>query len=273
MTSPAREESQAPPSQGIPPIAFVVMAAIILWLLSDVVLVIFASILIAIALLGLADPITKLTHIPHRLAVLIATLIIAVTVSVPFMLFGSRLLAQYDSIAQDIPQTILTIGRAIEAHPWGRFLEGFLKVDDLSKLTAPLTAHVLSFATSTSKVLSYVVLMLLGGIYFAMDPDRYIDGLMYFTPMKYKNRMRSFITRSGPALHRWLFTQLLVVVMNALFAGVALWAFEVDAPVALAILGGALAFIPYVGTIVAMTIGALASLPQGPAFAFYAVLA
>jgi predicted PurR-regulated permease PerM len=269
----SQNESPDPLLRWMRRVATVVVVAILLWLLSEVVLVIFTSILIAIALCGLANPITKLTRVPHVLAVLIATLIVVVSVSLPISLFGARLLAQYDAIAEDIPQTITTIRQAVEAHPWGRFVEGFIVGDDISKLTAPFTAHVASLVTSTGKVLSYVMIMLFGGIYLAMDPGRYINGLMYFTPANYKDRMQSFIKRSGTTLRRWLFTQLLVVVMNGVFAGVALWAFGVDAPVALAMLGGALAFIPYVGTLVAMAIGALAALPQGPAFALYAVIA
>jgi predicted PurR-regulated permease PerM len=272
-TGPSQNEGPGPLLPWLRRVAFVVAAAVIVWLLSDLLLVIFASILIAVALCGIAKPIRTFSRIPHFLAVLIATLVVVVSISLPFSLFGARLLAQYDAIAVDIPSAIIAIRHAIEVHPWGRFIEDIVGGTDFSKMTAPLATHVASLVTSTGKVLSYAIIMLFGGVYLAIDPDRYIKGLIYFTPPNYKDGVQRFITRSGSTLRRWLFTQLLVVVMNGVFAGIGLWAFGVDSPVALAMLGGALAFVPYVGTIVAMGIAALASLPQGPAYALYAVIA
>jgi predicted PurR-regulated permease PerM len=253
-------------------VAFVVVASLVVWLLSDVVLIIFSSILIGIALCGLAKPITSHIGAPHFFAVMIAALVVVAGISLPFSLFGARLLAQYDEIALDIPNAIATIRHAIETHPFGRFVEDIIGGADPSKMAAPLTTHVVSIVAATGKVLSYVIIMLFGGIYLAIDPDRYINGLIHFTPITYKDRVQSFITRSGSTLRWWLSTQLLVVIMNGVFAGLGLWAFGVEAPVALAMLGGALAFVPYVGTIVAMAIGALASFPQGPAFALFALI-
>jgi predicted PurR-regulated permease PerM len=58
--------------------------------------------------------------------------------------------------------------------------------------------------------------------------------------------------------------------MNGTFAGVGPGAFGAEGTAALAMLGGALSFVPYVGTIVAMVVRALAALPQGIDFAVYA---
>jgi predicted PurR-regulated permease PerM len=93
-----------------------------------------------------------------------------------------------------------------------------------------------------------------------------------FTPVNYRDRVQQFVEPSGSSLRTWLTTQLLVVVINGIFSGMGLWAFGVDDVAALAVLAGLLSFIPYVGTIIAMMIGGLATLPQGAVFALYAVL-
>lgn len=64
--------------------------------------------------------------------------------------------------------------------------------------------------------------------------------------------------------------QLYVVVLNAVIVGLGLWVCDIDAPVALATISNALAFVPYFGSIVAIFIGALAALPQGLSYAFLA---
>ena len=51
--------------------------------------------------------------------------------------------------------------------------------------------------------------------------------------------------------------------MNAVLRGAALWAFGVPAPLALATISGALAFIPYFGSIIALIVRGLVALPHG----------
>ena len=253
------------------PAALALSAAILLWLLSEALLVIFASIVIAVGLTGLAKPITAFTKMPHVLAVLIATVAVVAVIGWPFSYFGTRLWAQFDEISRDIPAAIASIKQIVEKHASVRFLEE-IEGADFSKIAAPVAAHLTSFVSSVGTVLSYVIILLFGGVYLAMDPARYVNGAIYLTQYKYREAMEHFLARSGSTLRKWLFTQLLVVLMNGLFAGIGLWAFGVEGAAALAMLGGAFAFVPYVGTLVAMVIGALAALPQGLEFAIYALI-
>jgi predicted PurR-regulated permease PerM len=254
------------------PLMVALAAAILLWLLSEVLLVIFASIVIAVALTGLAKPITKFAKIPHFLAILIVTVAVVIVIGWPFSHFGARLWAQFDEIAADLPKAVTSIKQTLETHQSVRFVEEAFGGFDFSKMAAPVAMHLTSLVSSVGTVVGYAIILLFGGVYLAMDPDRYLKALIYFTPENYRSRVQHFLERSGSTLRMWLFTQLLVVLMNGVFAGVGLWAFGVHAPVALAMLGGALSFVPYVGTIVAMVIGALAALPQGVNFAVYALI-
>jgi predicted PurR-regulated permease PerM len=270
--SPSQNQSPSPYPTWMAPLALALSAAILLWLLSEALLVIFASIVIAVGLTGLAKPITAFAKFPHVLAVLIATVVVVAVVGWPFSYFGTRLWAQFDEIARDIPAAITSIKETLEGHASVRFFEENFEGVDFSKMAAPVAAHFTSFVTSAGTVLSYLIILLFGGVYFAMDPDRYVNGAISLTPQKYREIVQHFVARSGATLRTWLFTQLLVVLMNGTFAGVGLWAFGVDGAAALAMLGGALSFIPYVGTLVAMVIGALAALPQGVEFSVYALI-
>ena len=248
------------------------MAALVLFLLSKVLLVIFASILFAVALCGMAKPITTHAKIPHALAVLIATLVVVAAIGWPFTTYGSRLWAQFDEIAMDIPRAINSIKRSLEAHPSVQFFEQIAGDIDFSKIAAPVATHLTSMISLVSAIIAYLILLLFGGVYLALSPDLYVKGLLRFTPVSYRDRVQHFIERSGSSLRIWLSTQLLVVLINGVFAGIGLWVFGVDDAAALAMLAGLLSFIPYVGTIIAMMIGGLAALPQGAVFALYALI-
>jgi predicted PurR-regulated permease PerM len=252
--------------------AFGVIAAFLIWFLSKIWLVAFASVLVAISLSGLAKTVTSRTKIPHPLAVVLVAGIILFVIGWPFIEFGSKLWAQFDEIALDIPKAIGSIKQTIETHPSIQFLEQIAVDIDLSKIATPVAVHLTSIVASVGTVIAYAVLLLFGGIYLALDPELYLRGTLRLTPGPYRGRVQTFLDASGASLRIWLLTQLAVVLMNGVFVGIGLWALGVDGAAALAMLGGLLSFIPYIGTIVATAIGALAALPQGFDYALWTVL-
>jgi predicted PurR-regulated permease PerM len=272
MEHPPSNRFSGPNASWIRAAGFVLVAAILLWLLSKVWLIAFASILMAIALCGLAKPITDRTKIPHALAVVLVAIALIGVIGWPFIEFGSKLWAQFDEIALDIPKAIGSIKETVEAHPSIQFLEQVALDMDFSKVAAPVAAHLTAIVTSVGTIMAYATLLLFGGIYLALDPELYSKGTLRLLPESYRGRAEAFTNASASSLRTWLLTQLVVVLINGIFAGVGLWALGVDGAAALAMLGGLLSFIPYVGTIVAMIIGALAALPQGTDHAFYVLL-
>jgi predicted PurR-regulated permease PerM len=247
------------------------VTGLLLWQLTDVALVVFSSILIAVAFCGLAEPVGKFLKLPHAAGVLIVTLLFVGLIAAPLAIYGNRLWAQFDEIALDIPAALESLERTIESHPSGRLFEGLVGGADFSKAVTPVAQHLGALAAAFGTITSYATFMLFGGIYLALDPRRYIDGLIRFTPTAEKERVGRFLARSGTALRTWLFTQLLVVLMNGIFSTLGLWLLGVDSAVALGILAGVLSFIPYVGTIAAMVVGALAALAQGTQYAISAL--
>ncbi len=270
--SPPQNHSLGSPPSWMRRAAFAVAAAIVVWLLSKVLLIIFASILVAIALCSLAKPIATYARIPHVPAVLIAALAVFAVIGWPFTEFGSRLWAQFDEIATDVPKAISAIKASLEAHQSVLFIEQIVGDIDFSKWAAPVAAHMTSIISTVGSGMAYAVLLLFGGVYLALNPDFYIKGVIRYTPANYRRDVQDFIERAGSSLRIWLSTQFLIVLMNGLFSGAGLWAFGIEGAAALAMLVGILSFIPYVGTIIAMAIAALATLPQGGVFALYALL-
>ncbi|MGD9545857.1 MAG: AI-2E family transporter [Methylocystis sp.] len=244
-------------------VLLICIGVIVLWRLTEAIIAAFASVVVAVAWRGAARPITEHFKLPPGLSLLAVAIIIVSGVGLATILFGNHLLKQYDDLAQDIPAALSVIKESVEAHPWGRFLEHFVAGVDLSKATAPLAMQFASFIGSLGRVLALTAFIFLGAAYLAVDPDRYVEGLVALAPDRRKAELSRFLNKSATMLRRWLSIQLYVVVLNAGLVGVGLWFTGVDAPIALATISGALAFIPYFGSIVAIVIGALAALPQG----------
>lgn len=244
-------------------------AAVAGWYLSNVLLVTFAAMLVALALCSIARPITRYAGVPRPLAILIAAAFFVLVVGWPFFLFGSRLWRQFDELAVDIPQTIETIKLNLESHPSVVLLEKLSLPFDMSTVAAPMTARLTNILSSIGSVLAYLTLLMFAALYFALSPTQYVDGILRLVPADYRSAIRQFLERAARLLRLWLSTQLVVVVLNALFTGIGLWLFGVEEAGALAMLAGLLSFIPYVGTIIAMGIAALAVMPQGVTLSLY----
>jgi predicted PurR-regulated permease PerM len=248
-------------------------AAIVLWKLTDLLPAVFVAILIALAWRGAAEQVSRRLGLSPGLSLAIVALASLATIVLALMLFGGQLVRQYDEIALDVPAAIGLIERIVEEHPWARFVEKFLIHVDFSKMTTPVVQQFGALLGSLGNGLAYGIFAILGAAYLAADPKRYEAGLLALTPASRRPDMALFLQRSSAALRQWLYIQLYVVGMNALFAGAALWAFGVPAPLALATISGALAFVPYFGSIIAMIVGVLVALPHGLDSAAFAALA
>lgn len=245
--------------------------AIAAWRLSDLLPTVFATILLAIAWRGSADLISRRTRAPLGLSLLLVAIGLAALLFFCVSLFGGQLLAQYDEVAIDIPAALALIERLIEEHPWGRFLEKLTSFD-FSQAAAPVANKFGEALGILGGAVGMTIFVIIGAAYLAADPTSASSGALALTPSSHREAMSRFLERSGPALRQWLVIQLYVVVMNTVFAAIPLWAFGVPAPLAIATISGALAFIPYFGSMVALVIAALVALPHGVGAAALAAL-
>jgi predicted PurR-regulated permease PerM len=258
-------------------VAIVAAAAVVLgllfWRLSDFLPLVFATIVLAVAWRAGADALSARFGLSSGLSLLAVALGLVAAVVVTLMSFGNQLINQYDEVALDIPAALALIQKTIEEHPWGRFVEQFIYEVDYSKAAAPVAKHVGAALGTLGNGLALGLVTIIGAAYLASDPKGHIEGALLLTPAQHRDKMARFFSRTGVAFRQWLVLQFYVIAMNAAFSGVALWAFGVPAPLALATISGALAFIPYFGSMIAIVVGALVALPHGIDMAGLAALA
>jgi len=236
--------------------------AVALWKLSGLLPTVFSTVLLAVAWRGAAEFVSRRTRTPFGLALLLVAIGLAASLFFFASLFGGQLLAQYDEVALDIPAAMALVQRVIDEHPWGRFVEKLMSID-FSQAAAPVANKFGEALGAVSGAVGMGIFVIIGAAYLAADPTSASSGVLALTPVSRREAMNQFLDRSGSALRQWLVIQLYVVVMNTIFAAVPLWAFGVPAPMAIATISGALAFIPYFGSIIALVIAALVTLPHG----------
>ena len=100
----------------------VAVFALALWRLSDVLLLAFGSILLALVLRGLAGIVSDRTKIPEGVAVAAVVIVMTSAFAAFAWLFGSQIATQFELIAEDLPQGISQIVRDLRSTQWGAWI-------------------------------------------------------------------------------------------------------------------------------------------------------
>ena len=102
--------------------------------------------------------------------------------------------------------------------------------------------------TITSLTDLFVVLII--GIYLALGPKLYYDGLLRLFPPPRQNRVNLIAHEATDAVRRWLTGRAISMTLVGLGSLAGLWAIGIPFPMSLALLAGVLTFIPYLGALV-----------------------
>src|SRR5450631_4851069 len=117
-------------------------SALALWRLSDVLLLAFGSILLALVLRGLAGIVSDRTRISEGVAVAAVVIIMALAFTAFAWLFGSQIAKQFELLSQDLPQGISKLLNDLRTTQWGSWI--FLRAQELnlSGATTQVTGYI-----------------------------------------------------------------------------------------------------------------------------------
>jgi predicted PurR-regulated permease PerM len=270
----ARSEPRRDPSDGAflrrVLLAVLVGAALVAaWRLSDMLLAAFGAVLVALLLRGLAQALSRTTHIPESWAVAPVVLALLAAVLAAFWLFGSQIATQFDLLAQDLPERISALQRELALTAWGGWFIDRAHEMNLTSATSQIAGYVAALFGSVFRSIAYVAVALFAGVYLSAQPDRYRGAMLRLVPSARRERYAEVLDLIGITLRRWIIGQAVTMAVVGTLTAVGLWSLGVGAPLALGLIAGMLAFIPYVGPILASMPGILMAVAEGPMLAVY----
>jgi predicted PurR-regulated permease PerM len=256
-------------------VANVVIAALALLLVifvSEIVLLLFAAILIAVLLRALAEPFATRVGIPQRWAVVIVVMLLVLSFSAIGWLIAPSIGEQVSELHSALPTSLQRLQQEMQRFVWlERLVDSAPHPDSIP--TQPEVASKVTEATSgTLKALANIVVVLVIALYLAADPRPYVEGTVRLFPPAQRKRAREVLDAMGHTLRWWLIGKAasMTVVGIAVFIG--LTALGVPLAAALALIAALLDFIPNVGPILAVIPAALFALLQGPTQVLYVVV-
>jgi predicted PurR-regulated permease PerM len=149
--------------------------------------------------------------------------------------------------------------------------------DTISTQLLGSVGRVTSALGSAIGVVTSAFLILIIGIFFAVEPKVYDRGLAWMLPMRHRREYYDILSSVGFTLRRLLFGRLVGMVVEGLFTFAMLWTGGVPMAALLGLLTGLLAFIPNLGAIVSgllmVAVGFSAGTDQGlwAIFTYFAV--
>ena len=270
-------------------IGIVLFAATLLfaWSFATTLFLIFAGMLLGVALNALSNLLGRLFNLPHALRLAIVCLALAGGLSGIVFLGGTTIAQQATILSNTIKSQLVTVKAFLEKNGIDTSYLDFGNQNaapaDASNSTAPSAAPTHNrpsadaLASSGGAIVSQTLKVLLGtvsavgnffivlflGLAFAAQPSVYRTGLLFMAPAKHRARATIIVDRIGDTLERWLIAQILTMAAVFLVTWIGLAIIGIDSAFILGIQAGLLGFIPTVGAIMAGVIVVLASLASG----------
>lgn len=239
-------------------VAAIAAVAAALWFLSDVILLLFGSVLFAMTLRTLARPLTRL-GLGETAALAVAGLLGLAVVAAAIVFFGAEVAEQSRGLFTRLSMFFREVAQEFEANALGDVMKN---VNPASSL-ANLIPRFLSWGFTIGGALLGLGLVVMGGLYIAADPRSYRDGFIKLIPPSYHANIRATLGDADKALGLWLGGQLTAMVLVGALTGAGLWLAGVQSALALGLLAGLFNFVPYIGSITAALVTLVVASGQG----------
>jgi predicted PurR-regulated permease PerM len=252
---------------------FVVLLLLFVWQVIDVLLSVFAGILLTVFLRGLSEWTSKLTALSNGWSLAIVVLALVAIIGVSMWLLAPDVIDQVDQLSQSLPQSVQQLRQQIERYEWGRWILAQMpESEELVSYRADVVAGVAGVFSTTLGTLVNVAIILVIGIYVAVEPGIYTDGIIRLVPIGKRERAREILYEVGYTLQWWLIGRVASMAVVGVLTAVGLWLLGVPLALTLGLLAALLTFIPNIGPTLAVVPAALLALLQSPTKSLYVIL-
>ncbi|MEW5685391.1 MAG: AI-2E family transporter [Pseudomonadota bacterium] len=264
-------EDPAPPRQlSLLQLAALGVLGLLIWRLSDVLMMAFGAVLVAALIHALAGPLIRRLGLPRPAALAIAVSGLALAIAATIWLFGQQLAIQLVALGDLLPRAWTALQQQLSTTTIGAYV-----LDDLQRLKHPdgmVVEQVSRIVRSSASATAATVIVLFAGLYLAFSPGAYLNGALRLLPMRRRARAAEVLHECGHALHGWLIGSLISMVVVGVSVGAGLWIAGVPSPLALGMLAGIAQFIPVIGPMAATIPGLVVAAGDSPEALFWAAV-
>jgi predicted PurR-regulated permease PerM len=259
---------------------------VFVWYFAATLFLIFAGILLGVALNAMTNKLGRVAQLPHWLRLTIVCLLLAGLLSSVVFLGGATIKQQVATLSDTIKSQLVNVKAFLDKYGmdtsnFGLGTSGAQTDSSAAAAQGGAATHGLpspgEIASSGGAIVSQTLKLLLGtvsavgnffivvflGLTFAAQPSVYRKGLLFLTPARHRARATVIVDRIGETLERWLLAQMVTMIVVFLVTWIGLLVIGIQGAFILGIQAGLLTFIPTVGALLGGVIVVLASLASG----------
>jgi predicted PurR-regulated permease PerM len=256
------------------------------WYFAATLFLIFAGMLLGVALNAMTNMLGHLVRLPHSLRLTIVCLVLAGLLSGVIVLGGATIAQQATALSDTIKSQLVGVKAFLDRNGIDTSYFGLGNPGASAASSTPETPGAApalnlpsagALASSGGAIVSQTLKLLLGtvsavgnffillflGLAFAAQPSVYRKGLIFMAPARHRARATVIVDRIGETLERWLMAQMVTMFAVFFVTWIGLAIIGIQSSFILGIQAGLLAFIPTVGALIGGMIVVLASLASG----------
>lgn len=229
-------------------------------ILRQLVLALFAAVLVAIFLFKSAELVGRKTHLGYRAGLALTCLTILVIAGVTVAFFWPFFQSQIPQLLEGVTEALDTLQDQLGITLPDNAQE---MAGNLAGLASQVWGFLMSAVGALATAVSGFVLVAVAAIFFASDPKRYLDGVVGMLPPAARDSTRRALANLSDDLSNWMRAQLLGMILVGVLTGVGAWAIGLPQPLALGLFAGLGEMVPYVGPFVAALPALLVAFSEG----------
>ena len=224
-----------------------------LFQVTGVLLTVFAGVLLAVFLSGMAERLCAHTPLPRPAA--LGTVVVALggTLVGLWMLTGPDLSTQINALVALLPSAVDRLSMRLqgwaEQYAWIRQL---ISPSELVPTATSVLGGVTNVFSVTVDVLVNVLIILFIGIYGAATPHSYTESAVRLVPPSGRKRAREILHALGRALRWWIVGRLTMMAVVGVLTAVGLSLVGIPSPLALGLVAALCSFVPYLGPVLSV---------------------
>jgi predicted PurR-regulated permease PerM len=233
-------------------ILLLIALGVLVWLTAEVLFLVFAAILLAIGLDGLACGTARHTPLSRGWALLVVLVVIVLMVALLGMLVVPQVLEQFDQMWGQLTDFLERQADQLKEYGWvQQLLGGGQNPDAAAEAAEGVAEQVAGVALALAGAAASFVILIAITIFAAANPDLYRRGLIKLLPAEFRSRVDDTLSVTAYALRWWFLGQLVSMLLLGVTVSLGLLLIGIELWLALGLLTALLTFIPFLGPLIA----------------------
>ena len=229
-----------------------------------VLLILFAGVLLAVLIDGLARWLSRHSPLSRTVAVGVVLVVATGLIVAAGWFLGPRIAEQGGTLAERLPETMGRVEGWLRQFGWGTAVAE--RMPDSASEAMPDGASLGAVTTAFSTVLgafTNMLIVLFVGIYVALHPSLYVNGLVHLVPKPHRARAREVLAALATGLRYWLLGRISSMAIVGALTAVGLMLFGIPLALTLGLIAALFSFVPYIGPILALVPALAVALGEG----------